>query len=228
MRNHNSISLLVALLFVSVNLTLASERVTPPLNTDSTAEVGEELLHQGETYDRAAIHLSEEITFGQDGAYTLTPGYYVRVGESDGWENYAPADGPDSGSVRKAQGAITLQGSFLYSNDGKTIGVITNFYQAVNAKAKGITRTTRSSMSSDKLQRSLVYGGKKGTKIKVAYREIWKNITRPSEDAFVEVDLADSKVVEIKGARVEVVQATDKSIQYRITQAFDSAEKQTN
>ena len=200
----------------------ASERITPPLNIESTAPVGEEILHQGEVYQRAAIHLSEEIKFGKDGAYALTPGYYVRASESIGWEYYAPADGPDAGSVTKAPGAITLQGSFHYSNDGKTIGLITNFYQAVNTEAKGITRTTRPSLARDAIQRTLVYGGKTGTKIKLGYREIWKNITRPAGDAFVEHDLANSKVVEFNGARIEVIKATDKSIQYRITRAFGS------
>jgi hypothetical protein len=190
-----------------------------------TAQVGKEILHQGELYQRAAIHLSEEITFGKDGAYALTPGYYFRAGQSIGWETYAPADGPDAGSVKKGPGAITLQGSFHYSNDGKTIGVITNFYQAVNTKAKGITRTARPSLSRDSIQRSLVYGGKTGTKIKLGYREIWKNITRPAGDVFVKYDLADSKVVEFKGARIEVIEATNKSIQYRVTQAFESTEK---
>ena len=203
----------------------ASERVKPPLNTESTAQIGDELLHQGELYQRAAIHLSEEIRFGKDGAYALTPGYYFRTGESIGWEYYAPADGPDAGSVKKAPGAITLQGSFHYSNDGKTIGVITNFYQAVNAKAKGITRTMRPTWSRDQIQRTLVYGGKSGSKIKLGYREIWKNVTRPSGDVFVEFDLADSKVVEFKGARIEVMEATNQRIRYRVTQAFDSTEK---
>jgi hypothetical protein len=204
---------------------LALERVTPPLNRESTTQVGEEILHQGELYQRAAIHLSEEITFGEDEAYALTPGYYFRGGQSIGWETYAPADGPDAGRVKKALGAITLQGSFHYSNDGKTIGVITNFYQAVDTKAKGITRTTRPAWSNDSLQRSLVYGGRTGTKIKLAYREIWKNITRPSHDVFVEYDLANSKVVELNGARIEVIEATSKSIRYRVTQAFDSSKK---
>ncbi len=162
---------------------IAEQRVTPPLNTESIAQIGAEILHQGELYQRAAIHLSEEITFGKDGAYALTPGYYFRGGDSIGWETYAAADGPEAGSVKKAPGAITLQGSFHYSNDGKTIGVITNFYQAINTRAKGVTRTTRPAISPDALQRSLVYGGKTGTKIKLGYREIWKNITRPSQDS---------------------------------------------
>lgn len=154
----------------------------------------------------------------------MTPGYYFRAGESDGWETYSPASGPNAGRVIKTPGAITLQGSFHYSNVGKTIGVITNFYQAVKERAKGITRTTRPDLSQDKVQRSLVYGGRTGTKIKLAYREIWKNITRPSHDVFIEYDLANSKVIENKRARIEVIEATDKSIRYRVTQAFGSTE----
>ena len=68
----------------------------------------------------------------------------------------------------------------------------------------------------------LVYGGKTGTKIKIAYRELWKNITRPSSDVFVEFDLADSKTVGIKGVKIEVIEATGKCIQYRVLRAFNS------
>lgn len=202
----------------------ASERVTPTPNTESTAGFGEEILHQGEVYQRAAICLSEELTFGKDGDYALTPGYYFRTGESDSWETFSPADGPDAGRVKKAAGAITLQGSFLYSNDGKTIAVITNFYQAINAKAKGITRTTWPSLSTESIQRFIVYGGMNGTKIRLAYREILNNIVRPSRNIFVEYDLDDSKVILIKGARIEVIEASNESIRYRVIQSFNSKE----
>jgi hypothetical protein len=199
-------------------------KITPALNTETTAQVGGEILKQGTYVEKAAIHLSKEIKFGKDGSYTLTPGYYLRAGQSDGWETYAPAEGPKAGSVIKAPGAITLQGSFLYSNDGKTIGVITNFYQAVHAKAKDITRTTRPSLSSDNIQQALVYGGKAGNKIKLGYREIWMNITRPSQIRFVEHDLTESKMVESKGAQIEVIEATNEFIRYQIIKSFNSAD----
>ena len=203
----------------------ASDKVSPLLNTESTAQVGKVMLHQGEVYERAAIHLSEEIEFGKDGAYVLTPGFYFRVGASDGWGTYAPVDGPDAGRVKKAPGAITLQSACLYSNDGKEIALITNFYQAVNAKAKGIKRTTQLAFSDDSIQRSLVYGGRVGNKVKLGYREVWMSITKPSELQFVEYDLTESNMVESNGARIEVIEATNKNIRYRVKQAFDSTEQ---
>lgn len=204
---------------------LAVERVTPKLDAESTAQVGATILHQGTYYPQAAIHLSEEISFGARQQYSLTPGYYVRTGGSLDAGTYTPAKGTDAGRVKEAPGAITLQGSFLYAHDGKTIGVITNFYQAVNAKAKGITRTTQLAVSTESVQRLVVYGGMTGSKIKLAYREIWKNITRPSSDTFVEYDLAGSKVIEMHGAHIEVIEATGKSIRYRVLRAFESSEK---
>lgn len=221
----NILTLVTAALCVSslgsTNQSRAAEIVTPTLNKEANAQVGGQILHQGTYYQHAAILLSEEIKFGDRHQYALTPGYYIRTGESLDSEMYSPANGTGAGRLKNVPGAITLQGSFLYSNDGETIGVITNFYQAVNAKAKGITRTNRPVVSSESIQRMLVYGGNSGAKIRLAYREIWKNITRPSSDTFVEFDIADSKVVDFKGARIEVIEATDRKIRYRVLRGFD-------
>jgi hypothetical protein len=200
-------------------------KITPALNTEATAQVGEEILKQAHTYEREAIRLSEEIKFGKEGSYILTPGIYLREGQSDGWETYALAEGPEAGKVIKAPEAITLQGSFIYSMDGKTIGLITNFYQAIHAKANGITRTTRPSLLNDRIQRALVYGGKVGNKIKLGYREIWQNITRPSQIQFIEHDLTGSKLVKSNGAHIEVIEATNEFIRYRIIKSLGSAEE---
>ena len=194
---------------------------TPPLNVESTAQVGDEILHQGTYYTRDVIHLSEAITIGENGAYTLTPGYYVRTGGGGDWESYAPAaNDPESGSIRKAPDVVTLQPGFQISKDGKQAGVVTNYYQAVYGEAEGITRSTRPALSTESIQKALVYGGKTGNKIKLAYRDIWMHIVRPSELQFVEHDLSKSKIVESHGARIEILETTDDSIRYRVIQPF--------
>ena len=184
--------------------------ITPPLNTESTAQVGDDILHQGTYYERDVIHLSQEIKIGENGAYTLNPGYYVRTGGGGDWETYAPAaNDPEGGSIKKAPDVVTLQEGLQVSSDGKTVGVVTNFYQAVYGEAEGITRSTRLSLSTESLQKALVYGGKVGNKIKLGYREIWMHIVRPSEIQFVEHDLTKSKFVESHGARIQVLRATN-------------------
>lgn len=198
---------------------------TPELNTESTAQAGEEILHQGTYYERDVIHLSREIKIGEKGAYTIAPGYYVRTGGGSDWGSYAPAaNDPEAGSIKKAPDVVTLQPGFQVSADGKKVGVVTNFYQAVYGEGEGITRSKRPALSFESLQKALIYGGKSGNKIKLGYREIWMHITRPSELRFVEHDLTGSKIVESHGARIEVLEATDESIRYRILKSFDSAE----
>jgi len=165
--------------------------------------------------------LSQELTIGDNNAYTLTPGYYLRTGGGGGWESYMPADeDPEGGSIKKAPDVVTLQPGLQVSSDGKTVGVVTNFYQAVYGGAKGITRSTRPALSSEFIQKALVYGGKAGNKIKLGYREVWMNITRPSELQFVEYDLNQSKIVESHGARIEVLRATNDTLIYRIIRSF--------
>jgi len=193
---------------------------TPDLNTEATAKVGDEVLYQATYYDREVIHLSQEIKIGENGAYTLTPGHYLQTGEENGWGYYVAAKTPGSGKVIKAPGVITLQPAFQVSSDGKTIGVITNYYQAVRGSATGITRSSEPAVSTESIQKALVYGGKDGSKIKLGYKEIWMSIQRPSEIQFVEYDLGKSKIVEANGARIEVIKATGDSLSYRVLKSF--------
>lgn len=203
--------------------TIAEEttRSTPELNTEVTAKVGDEILYQATYYDREIIHLSQEIKVGKDGAYTLTPGHYLKTSEENGWGYYVAANGPGAGKIIKAPDVVTLQPAFQVSADGKTIGVITNYYQAVLGEAKGITRSTGPAVSTESIQKAIVYGGKKGSKIKLGYREIWMAIQRPSEIQFVEHDLAKSKIVEASGARFEIIEATGDSLRYRVIKSFE-------
>lgn len=197
---------------------------TPSLHKESAAQAGEEILHEGTYYERDVIHLSQEITIGENGAYTLAPGYYLRTGGSDDWASYTPATGdPESGSIKKAPDVVTLQPGFQVSGDGKTVGVVTNFYQAVHGKGTGITRSTRPALSFESLQRALVYGGKSGSKIKIGYREIWMHIVRPSELQFIEHDISKSRIIEAHGARIEVIEVNDDSIRYRVLRSFSLA-----
>ncbi len=193
----------------------------PGQNAEATAQVGDEILHQGKYYERDVIHLSVEITIGENGAYTLTPGYYLKTGGGGDWESYLPAaNDPEGGTIRKAPDVVTLQEGIQVSTDGKTVGVVTNFYQAVYGEAKGITRSTRPALSTESVQKALVYGGKAGNNIKLGYREIWMHITRPSEIQFVEHDLSESRIVESHGARIEILKATGDAIKYRVLKGF--------
>ncbi len=68
---------------------------------------------------------------------------------------------------------------------------------------------------------SLIYSGKVGNKIKLGYREFSNNLARPAFSNDVEYDLTESTIVGYKGARIEVIEATNQYIKYQVLQSFN-------
>ena len=69
--------------------------------------------------------------------------------------------------------------------------------------------------NSDSFQQTLIYSGKVGDKINVGYREFSSNVARPAFNNEVEYDLSESKIIGYKGARIEVIEATNEYIKYK-------------
>lgn len=202
----------------------ATEISEPPLNTVSIAQVGDEMLKQGKFFERDAIHLDNNISFAIWKAYTLTSGYYVKTGEDNSSEYYYPADGKDGGRVIKAALADPWLAIQLYKSEPR-ICVITVFHVHVCERAQGVTRTKRLALSDDSFQQTLIYSGKLGNKIKIGYREFSNNQARPAFNNDVEYDLSESGVIGYKGARLEIIEATNESIKYRVIQNFNRADR---
>ena len=74
-----------------------------------------------------------------------------------------------------------------------------------------------------KLRHYLIYSGRVGDKIKAGYREFSNNLARPAFNNDVEYDLRESSVIGYKGARIEVVEATNEHIKYKVIQNFSRA-----
>lgn len=71
-------------------------------------------------------------------------------------------------------------------------------------------------------RQDLIYQGRSGSSIKISYREFAGDLARPAFTQELTFDLSDGPVVGVKGARIEVLQATNTSITYRLVQPFSS------
>ncbi len=69
-------------------------------------------------------------------------------------------------------------------------------------------------------QQTLLYNGRIGNRITLAYREFSDNFARPAFSNTVEYDLSESSVVGYKGARLEVIKATNTELTYRVVSGF--------
>jgi hypothetical protein len=84
-------------------------------------------------------------------------------------------------------------------------------------------RVKKPILTHDSFQQTLIYSGKVGNKINIGYREFSNNLARPAFNNNVEYDLSDSAVIGYKGAQLEIIEATNQYIKYRVFRNFNSA-----
>lgn len=192
----------------------------PPLNTTQTSSVGDVLLRQGKYKEHDALHLPTKADVSW--AYSLLAGYYLKTGEDESAEFYLPAKGEDAGGVDKAALADPWK-SVMAKKDGKTLCVVTVFNATSCDDKVNFERTKKPMLTIDSFQQTLIYSGKVGNKINIGYRESSGNLARPAFSNNVEYDLSESTTIGYKGAQLEILEATNQHIKYRVIRNFNSA-----
>jgi hypothetical protein len=77
------------------------------------------------------------------------------------------------------------------------------------------------SYAPSRTQKTLIYSGKIGDRITLGYREFKNDIARPAFSNDVAYDLSESTVLGYKGARLEVLKATNTEITYKVIAGFN-------
>lgn len=198
-----------------------SEISEPALNSINTAYVGDTLLKQGRYSEHDAIYLSNmtEVSW----SYDLHPGFYLKQGEDDNSETYLPSNIPDGGHVVKAALADDWLAVMVYKNK-PTICVITVFNASVCNDNANFQRTKKPILTSNSFQQTLIYSGKVGNKINIGYRELSNNVARPAFNNDVEYDLDASNIIGYKGSKIEVIEANNEMIKYKVLKNFNEAQ----
>ncbi len=192
----------------------------PSLDSENTAFIGDILLRQGRFTEHASIFLSGTIEISW--AYRLLPGYYLKQGEDRNTETYLPGGDDEAGAIRKAGLADPWQALIAYKKKNK-LCVLTVFGFLECKTTSDFERRTKTVWTVDSFQQTLIYSGKIGDKINISYREFINNRARPAFNNEVEYDLSESNVIGYKGARIEILEATNELIRYRVLRNFNAA-----
>lgn len=196
----------------------------PPLNQVHEAEVGEEMVKHGKFVVRDAIYLPAALEISW---YKVSAGYFKKVGETADGEFFQPGGAADAGTITQRGIADAPQALFVRRRD-KVLCVITVFSLSscfrtgVDGSAEGYERRRKTDFAEDSLQQVLIYNGGTGGKITVGYREFSGTSQAPVSNS-VEYDLGSSREIAYRGARIEVLEATNTMIKYKVLQGFDSA-----
>ncbi len=197
-------------------VTLISE---PPLGSVNTTQVGDTMLSQGKYVEHDAILLEGTAKTGF--SYTLHPGYYIKHGEDQSNEYYQPG-GDRPGRVEKNPLADNWASVSLTKADSK-LCVVTVFNVKSCTEGGNFRRVKKPSLTEDSFQQTLLYSGKVGNKINIGYREFSSSVARPAFNNNVEYDLSESRTIGYKGAELEIIDATNQVIKYKVIRNFNKA-----
>lgn len=193
----------------------------PPIGSTNTAFVGDELLAQGLMVHQEALNVPE---LTKVSLYKLTPGNYQKTGEDTKGAYYKAENRLiDNGGKVEKHALADPYSAVMLTKDGK-VCVITAFNIKTCTSEHNVSKTTILAQSDESFQQTLIYSGKVGQKINIGYREFSSNKARPAFNNDVEYDLSQSKKIGYKGALLEIIEATNQNITYKILKNFNQVD----
>lgn len=202
----------------------------PSIDSVTTAYVGDSLLHQENYMEYDAIYVPFDVEIGvgiphAPYAFLVRKGFYLKEGEDEDVALYVPSKTEDGGEIIDVVPLHRFldppKGVLAYETKYE-LCVVKEFLQIKTWCKSGATysETKKSLTGTDSFQQTLIYSGKLGSKIDIGYREVSNDLTRSVFNKRLEHDLTESTIIDYRGARIEVIEATDEFIKYRVMRNF--------
>lgn len=182
----------------------------PVIGVTSTVEVGEELIEQGDAATVDALILRQDVTIGD---MTFKQGSYPLAVATEDHRLFNRVN-----VLRR--GKLSSRGKlFVFARDGSAKKLCASRSACADADYS-LGQTT--AFSRARPRQVLIYNGKIADKVTLGYREFAKSGGKASSSNDVGYDLSESTTLLYKGARIEVINATNTEITYRVVSGFDS------
>lgn len=198
----------------------------PAINTVAVVEIGDTLLEKSIAYTYDGLELISVISDGgSTREYVMTPHKLPHIKTDNKGDKYYEAAStnyyvddrlfgqrvPLYGEhlILKKDGSLDMTGYFDFTSASPVATVNPQF------KVGELVDQTQPSFKQE-----LIYNGKSGSTLKFMYREFSKDFVRPSFSQDINYDLAESNIIGFKGARIEVIEASNTIIKYKINSSF--------
>jgi len=211
------------------NYTAQIEEISnPPIGQTAKVSVGDAMLSQGKSKKMDVLIFDQDTPLPTN-RLIIKQGYLVKAGEDQNFEYFVASDRQGSSKFfsNSMLGTPDAVESLALNKATKTISVVSRMpppYPSMKLEEKSSIPIKPGMMSfSDPayFQQTLIYNGKTGSKISIGYREFSGDIARPAFSNEAQYDLSESNTIGYKGARIEVVNASNQEIEYRVIQNFN-------
>jgi hypothetical protein len=202
----------------------------PPLGELRAAEVGDTLIKYANLAYSPALLLKNDVKAKATGNYA---GMHVTLKAGILVAKYADA----TSDCYMSNEPVPVTGLFSANGPGMVGGVCVDrqnpdrrrvlvilrngandFCNAVDPIE--VEKTTYVDKSAPGFSQELIYNGKSSQNVKFLYREFTNEMARPAFNQEVQYDLNESHLIGFKGARLEVVDATNTNIKYKVVAHF--------
>jgi hypothetical protein len=217
---------------------------SPALNEVVTKNLGERLITKGTRTTGDAIQVSRTIIFNKKAGESsvLTCGLAVEGGsffkrgvwvtQKESADCYGPATArvtTSDGTMNwNCTGQVFAVGHICFDKSAKRFffgDVIPFPLEQGFENIRFVTKVVESELS---FVQELLYNGRAGDILKFVYREFSNDLARPAFTQEIQYDVRQSSEIGFREVRLEVLQATNTSITYRVLRTFDSTSALVN
>ena len=216
----------------STKVAIASKKEVieyPVLDTIVQQELGDTLVEYGLKWASPTLRISKE--FKTD-IHPITRIFYVIEPQilkptsidAKGRNYFVASEWSIYGGI-----SINQKASVLLPMFGNIEGLCFNGLADINREEcigqEYLEKATYYDRTVPSVKQQLIYNGRIGTNVKFLYREIsdGQYLRQPfTQD--IQYDLSEGKIIGFKGARIEIVEATNRQISYKVLKHFDPIE----
>lgn len=197
--------------------------VIPQVNAQASAEIGETIISKANVTKIPAIKITNDASevVKYPGITTIRAGAIPLFATNASGNFYR-----DFSATYTMLGATVpndTAGIFV-PNDKTKPAVVYHFamgYMYGKIPVSEIEQTSVEKWGKDSFKRELVYSGVSQNTISILYREFNDNLARPAFSQELKYDLAQGNSIGYKGARFEVIKATNTELVYKVIKPLD-------
>lgn len=182
----------------------------PAVDSVSTAFIGDHLVEKGTITTLGALTVLQPI----DRAYNIPAKSYPQIGSDKEADFYAAI------GVTKNPFVDPISALRLGKKPDAKLCIATPFFNTAACYNGQWRRDTIESESGKNFQQTLIYSGRIGDKLNISYREFSGGLARDAFTNAIEYDLSVSNVIGYKGALIEVIEADNRKIVYKLINNF--------
>lgn len=200
----------------------------PSLNQVQQSELGDTLVSKGTLYTYDGMVLLNEVysksknTFLHGPVATIPPSDLILKYEDSAWWYFYARDLFMAGvsanvtcGLRKSKKNKPMELFVLIGFQPWSKGLVEPEPKYELKKVRAVDKRS--------FQQELIYNGKAGSNVKFMYREMSNDVMRPAFSQEMQYDLNESKTIGFKGARIEIIEATNTTLKYKVLKSFPDA-----